>query len=100
MTQTRVVVTGVGAVTPAGNTAEETWQSMLAGRSGVGHITLFDPEPFPVRIQAEVRDFEIDKRINAKQQRHMNRGVRFAMNSALEALDDSGLTITEENAER
>ena len=99
MTRPRVVVTGVGAVTPAGNTAEETWQSMLAGRSGVGPITLFDPEPFPVRIQAEVRDFEIDERIAVKQRRHMNRGVRFARNAAREALDDSGLAITEENAE-
>jgi beta-ketoacyl-acyl-carrier-protein synthase II len=95
----RVVVTGVGAVTPAGNTAEETWQSVLEGRSGVGPITLFDPEPFPVRIHAEVKDFEIDERIDAKQRRHMNRGVRFAMNSVLEALDDSGLEITEENSE-
>ncbi|MXY35631.1 MAG: beta-ketoacyl-ACP synthase II [Dehalococcoidia bacterium] len=99
MNRPRVVVTGVGAVTPAGNTAEETWASVLDGRSGVGPITLFDAEPFPVRIQAEVKDFEIDERIGAKQRRHMNRGVRFAMNSVLEALDDSGLEITEENCE-
>lgn len=99
MNRPRVVVTGVGAVTPAGNTAEETWASVLDGRSGIGPITLFDAEPFPVRIQAEVKDFEIDERIGAKQRRHMNRGVRFAMNSVLEALDDSGLEITEENCE-
>ena len=99
MNAPRVVVTGVGAVTPAGGTAEATWDAMLAGRSGVGPITLFDPEPFPVRIQAEVRDFAIDPRVDAKQQRHMNRGVRFAMNAALEALDDSGLAVTDENAE-
>ncbi len=99
MSAPRVVVTGVGAVTPAGNTAGETWEAMLAGRSGVGPITLFDPEPFPVRIQAEVRDFEVDARVDAKQRRHMNRGVRFAMNAVLEALDDSGLAITDENAE-
>ena len=99
MSRPRVVVTGVGAVTPAGNTAEETWASVLDGRSGVGPITLFDAEPFPVRIQAEVKDFELDERIGAKQRRHMNRGVRFAMNSVLEALDDSGLEITEENCE-
>ncbi len=99
MNAPRVVVTGVGAVTPAGGTAEATWEAMLAGRSGVGPITLFDPEPFPVRIQAEVRDFAIDPRVDAKQQRHMNRGVRFAMNAALEALDDSGLAVTDENAE-
>ena len=99
MTRPRVVVTGIGAVTPVGNTAEETWQSMLDGRSGVGPITLFDPEPFPVRIHAEVRDFELDPRVDAKQKRHMNRGVKFAMNAVLEALDDSGLEVTEENAE-
>ena len=99
MNAPRVVVTGVGAVTPAGGTAEATWEAMLAGRSGVGPITLFDPEPFPVRIQAEVRDFAIDPRVDTKQQRHMNRGVRFAMNAALEALDDSGLAVTDENAE-
>ena len=99
MNAPRVVVTGVGAVTPAGGTAEATWEAMLAGRSGVGPITLFDPEPFPVRIQAEVRDFAIDPRVDAKQQRHMNRGVRFAMNAALDALDDSGLAVTDENAE-
>ena len=99
MNRPRVVVTGVGAVTPAGNTAEETWQSVLDGRSGVGPITLFDPEPFPVRIQAEVKEFEIDERVDAKQRRHMNRGVQFAMNATLEALDDSGFEITEENSE-
>ena len=99
MTPPRVVVTGVGAVTPAGNTAEESWQAMLAGRSGVGPITLFDPEPFPVRIQAEVHDFELDPRVDAKQKRQMNRGVRFGVGAAIEALDDSGLTISEENAE-
>jgi len=99
VTPPRVVVTGVGAVTPAGNTAEESWQAMLAGRSGVGPITLFDPEPFPVRIQAEVHDFELDPRVDAKQKRHMNRGVRFGVGAAIEALDDSGLTISEENAE-
>ncbi|HET7737934.1 MAG TPA: beta-ketoacyl synthase N-terminal-like domain-containing protein, partial [Tepidiformaceae bacterium] len=71
----RVVVTGVGAVTAVGNTAESTWQAMLDGRSGIGPITLFDPEPYPVRIQAEVKDFTLGDRVDPKQQRHMNRGV-------------------------
>ncbi|HKS90839.1 MAG TPA: beta-ketoacyl synthase N-terminal-like domain-containing protein, partial [Tepidiformaceae bacterium] len=95
----RVAVTGVGAVTAAGNTADETWQAMLAGRSGAGPITLFDPEPFPVRIQAEVKDFSLGDRVDPKQQRYMNRGVTFAMSAALDALADSGLQITEENAD-
>ncbi len=95
----RVVVTGIGAVTAVGHTAEETWQAMLAGRSGIGPITLFDPEPYPVRIQAEVKGFELGDRVDAKQQRYMNRGVTFGMSAALEALGDSGLAITEENAD-
>jgi 3-oxoacyl-[acyl-carrier-protein] synthase II len=95
----RVVVTGVGAVTAVGHTAEETWQAMLAGRSGIGPITLFDPEPYPVRIQAEVKGFELGDRVDAKQQRYMNRGVTFGMSAALEALEDSRLQITEDNAD-
>lgn len=95
----RVVVTGVGAVTAVGHTAEETWQAMLAGRSGIGPITLFDPEPYPVRIQAEVKDFSLGDRVDPKQQRYMNRGVTFGVSAALEALEDSELEITDENAD-
>ena len=95
----RVVVTGIGAVTAVGHTAEDTWQAMLAGRSGIGPITLFDPEPYPVRIQAEVKGFELGDRVDAKQQRYMNRGVTFGVSAALEALADSELSITEENAD-
>ncbi|MCK6564177.1 MAG: beta-ketoacyl-[acyl-carrier-protein] synthase II [Dehalococcoidia bacterium] len=95
----RVVVTGVGAVTAAGHTAEETWQAMLDGRSGIGPITLFDPEPYPVRIQAEVKNFELGDRVDAKQQRYMNRGVTFGVAAALDALADSGLVIDEGNAD-
>ncbi|MGE0598179.1 MAG: beta-ketoacyl-ACP synthase II [Dehalococcoidia bacterium] len=95
----RVVVTGIGAVTAVGHTAEETWQAMLAGRSGIGPITLFDPEPYPIRIQAEVKNFELGDRVDAKQQRYMNRGVTFGMSAAIEALEDSGYQITEENAD-
>ncbi|MFN8507703.1 MAG: beta-ketoacyl-ACP synthase II [Dehalococcoidia bacterium] len=95
----RVVVTGIGAVTAVGHTAEETWQAMLEGRSGIGPITLFDPEPYPVRMQAEVKGFELGDRVDAKQQRYMNRGVTFGVSAALEALADSELAITEENAD-
>jgi len=95
----RVVVTGVGAVTAVGHTAEETWQAMLAGRSGIGPITAFDPEPYPIRIQAEVKDFDLGDRVDPKQQRYMSRSVTFGMSAALEALEDSGYTITEDNAD-
>ncbi len=96
----RVVVTGVGAVTAVGHTAEETWQAMVDGRSGIDTITLFDPEPYPIRIQAEVKGFELGDRVDAKQQRYMNRGVTFGMSAALEALEDSQLEINEENADQ
>ena len=95
----RVVVTGVGAVTAVGHTAEETWQAMVDGRSGIDTITLFDPEPYPVRIQAEVKNFELGDRVDAKQQRYMNRGVTFGVSAALEALAESKLEINEENAD-
>jgi len=95
----RVVVTGVGAITAVGHTAEETWQAMIDGRSGIGPITLFDPEPYPVRIQAEVKNFDLGDRVDAKQQRYMNRGVTFGMSAALDALADSGLKINENNAD-
>ncbi len=95
----RVVVTGLGAVTAVGHTAEETWQAMVDGRSGIDMITLFDPEPFPQRIQAEVKGFELGERVDAKQQRYMNRGVTFGISAALEALGDSQLEITERNAD-
>ena len=95
----RVVVTGVGAVTAVGNSAEATWQAMLDGRSGIGPITLFDAEPYPVRIHAEVKDFELGDRVDAKQQRHMNRGVRFGVAAGIDALEDSGLRVNDENAD-
>lgn len=95
----RVVITGVGAVTAVGHTAEETWRAMLDGRSGIDTITLFDPEPYPVRIQAEVKGFELGDRVDAKQQRYLNRGVTFGMSAALEALADSKLAITDDNAD-
>lgn len=95
----RVVVTGVGAVTAVGHTAEKTWQAMLDGRSGIGPISLFDPEPYPVRIQAEVKGFELGDRVDAKQQRYMNRSVTFGVGAAIDALADSGFEISEDNAD-
>ena len=95
----RVVITGVGAVTAAGHTAKETWDAMVAGRSGIGPVTLFDASPYASQIQAEVKDFELGDLVDAKQQRHMNRSVQFGMSAAIQALRDSGLEITDDNAE-
>ncbi|MEJ3743462.1 beta-ketoacyl-[acyl-carrier-protein] synthase family protein [Actinomycetes bacterium KLBMP 9797] len=87
----RVVVTGVGAVTPLGNDAESTWQGLVAGRSGVGPITTFDAGTFPVRIAGEVRGFRLaDVLPRARDRRHLSRGAGFAVGAALEAVAQAG----------
>jgi 3-oxoacyl-[acyl-carrier-protein] synthase II len=88
----RVAITGFGAVTPVGNTAEETWQSLVAGRSGIRKIDTFDAETFPVTIAGLVKDFDVAERIpDTRARRHLSRAAGFAVAAALEALDDSGI---------
>lgn len=96
----RVVVTGVGLISAAGNTREETWQSLLAGKSGVRTITAFDTEGFSCTIAAEVREFDPLKFIDKKEARKMARFIHFALAASQEAVEQSGLQITAENAER
>lgn len=87
----RVVVTGVGAVSPLGNTAGETWSAMLNGKSGAAPITLFDPSKFKTQFACEVKNFDINDYIDRKEARKMDRYAHFAMVVADEALKDSGL---------
>jgi 3-oxoacyl-[acyl-carrier-protein] synthase II len=87
----RVVVTGVGAVSPLGLTAADTWQGLLAGKSGVGPIERFDASELPVRIAAEVRDFSIGEWVEAKSARQMALFSQYAVASAGMALQDSGI---------
>jgi 3-oxoacyl-[acyl-carrier-protein] synthase II len=87
----RVVVTGIGAVTPVGNTARETWDSAVAGRSGIDFIQAFDPAGFPVRIAAEVKGFDPDGLAPAKELRRMERYTQLALAAAREAVGDAGL---------
>ncbi len=89
----RVVVTGLGAVTPVGNDVPSTWESLVNGRSGIGRITLFDPSPFSVQIAGEVKGFDPTPHINPKELRHMDRSVQFALVAANEAVADAGLDI-------
>ena len=95
----RVVITGLGAVTPVGNTMGETWKSFIAGKSGVGPITRFDPSALPVKIAAEVRGFNADEFVDPKAARRMARFSHFAIAVAKEALADSGYVIDESNSE-
>jgi 3-oxoacyl-[acyl-carrier-protein] synthase II len=95
-----VVVTGIGAVSPLGHDAQSTWTEIAAGRSGVGPITRFDPEGFETRFAAEVKGFDPVARLGRKDARRTDRYTHYAVASALEALEQAGLTIDEHNAER
>jgi 3-oxoacyl-[acyl-carrier-protein] synthase II len=96
----RVVVTGLGLITPLGIGVEESWRSALEGRSGIGQITHFDASELPVRIAGEVKGFDPAAYIEAKEIKKMDRFIHFAMAAATMAVEDSGLAITDENAER
>lgn len=96
----RVVVTGVGLVTPLGTGVAKTWDGLCAGRSGVGPITRFDAGDFPVQIAAEVDDFNVEDYMEAKQAKHLDLFVQYALGAAQMALDDSGFVVTEQNATR
>src|SRR6187549_3936939 len=87
----RVVITGLGAVTPIGLDAPSTWEAAVAGRSGVGFIEAFDASAFPVRIAAEVRGFDSERVAPAKEVRRMERNVVFAVAAAQEAWAEAGV---------
>jgi 3-oxoacyl-[acyl-carrier-protein] synthase II len=96
----RVVVTGLGAVTPVGNCVGETWSNLTAGRSGIDRISLFDPDAFDVRIGGEVKNFKPEDHISSKELRHMDRGAKFAVVAAREASNDARLDMAHLCAER
>ena len=96
----RVVVTGLGAITPLGNTAEETWQNMLNGVSGAGPITHFDATNFKTQFACEVKNFNPADYIDRKEARKMDLYCQYAMASATQAVDDSGLNLDEEDLNR
>jgi 3-oxoacyl-[acyl-carrier-protein] synthase II len=97
--QRRVVITGLGALTPIGNTVSDFWQSLIAGKSGVGPITMFDASNSPVKIAAEVKGFDPEEYIDPKAARRMARFSQFAVATARQALNDSGFVIDEHNSE-
>ncbi len=96
----RVVVTGIGLICGSGNTKEEVWSGLLAGSSQVGAITRFDVSSFPVRIASEVKSFDPLKFIEKKEVKKMDLFIHYAIAASQEAMDDSGLPITEANATR
>jgi 3-oxoacyl-[acyl-carrier-protein] synthase II len=96
----RVVVTGVGLVTPLGTGNEKTWNGLCAGKSGIGPITRFDTSDHAVRIAAEVKDFIAEDFIDPKTAKHLDLFVQYAVAAAEMAFTDSGFAVTEENAPR
>jgi beta-ketoacyl-acyl-carrier-protein synthase II len=87
----RVVVTGLGAVTPLGSSAPETWRAALAGESGIDWIRAFDASDYPVQVAAEVKEFDLDGVASAKEQRKLDRNVLLALAAGKEAVDHAGL---------
>ncbi|WP_100399663.1 beta-ketoacyl-ACP synthase II [Bacillus sp. FJAT-44742] len=96
----RVVITGMGTVNPMGNDLETTWENITAGKSGVGELTRLDKNDFPMKIAAEVKDFDPGAFMDKKEARKMDRFTQFAVASSLMALKDANLEITEEIAGR
>jgi beta-ketoacyl-acyl-carrier-protein synthase II len=96
----RVVITGLGAVTPAGNDVPTTWRALLEGRSGVGPISYFDASAFPIRIAGEVKGFTLDPAVDTREARRMPLYVRYALNSVLEAVRAARLDMSQEDPEQ
>ena len=96
----RVVITGVGAVSPLGTGNQKNWDALINGRSGTGLITRFDTSAFPVKVAGEVKDFDPEQFIDKKEVKKMDLFIQYAMAASQFAMEDSGLQITEENAER
>lgn len=96
----RVVVTGLGAVTPLGNDVASTWEGLVQGRSGIARITLFDPSPFAVQIAGELKDFYPEEHIPAKELRRMDRNVQMGVVASLESVRDAGLRVEQSDGRR
>ncbi|MBT2686407.1 MULTISPECIES: beta-ketoacyl-ACP synthase II [Bacillaceae] len=100
MEKRRVVVTGIGAVTPLGNDAGTTWNNIIEGVSGIGPVTRLNADDFPAKVAAEVKEFNVENFMDRKDARKMDRFTHYAVAASLMAVKDSGLEITDENAPR
>lgn len=96
----RVVITGLGCVSPIGNTVADAWNAAIAGKSGIATITKFDATPFSTHFAGEVKGFNIEDYIPGKEARHMDAFIHFGIAAGIQAMQDSALVVTESNAER
>jgi len=100
MSKRRVVVTGLGAITPVGLNVKETWENILAGKSGIAPLTVFDVSAFSVRFGGSIKNFDITSIIPRKDAKKMDTFIHYGIAAGKEAVEDSGLEVTDENAER
>jgi 3-oxoacyl-[acyl-carrier-protein] synthase II len=100
LSKRRVVITGLGIISPVGSAVEEAWKNVLAGKSGIVPIKTFDVSAFPVRFHGAVADFDAEKYLPAKDLRRMDPFMHYGYASAIDAFKDSGLTVTQENSPR
>lgn len=100
LSKRRVVVTGLGMVTPVGNSVSESWNNIIAGKSGITLIDHFDTSDFNVRIAGSIRNFDIDNYVPKKDQKKMDTFIHYGLSAGIQALQDSGLEINEKNATR
>lgn len=98
--QRRVVITGLGCISPVGNSIDDAWGALTAGTSGIATITRFDASSFSTRFAGEVKGFKVDDYIPAKEARHMDTFIHYGMAAGMQAMQDSGLEVTEANADR
>jgi 3-oxoacyl-[acyl-carrier-protein] synthase II len=98
--QRRVVITGLGCISPIGNSVADAWNALIAGTSGIATITRFDASSFSTRFAGEVKGFQIDDYIPGKEARHMDTFIHYGMAAGMQAMQDSNLEITEANADR
>ena len=100
MSKRRVVITGLGIISPVGTGVAAVWQNIVAGKSGITRISHFDPAAMAAQIAGEVKDFDVTQHLPAKDARRMDRFIHFGLVAGIEAYKDSGLQVTEQNAER
>jgi 3-oxoacyl-[acyl-carrier-protein] synthase II len=100
MTKRRVVVTGLGVISPVGIGVNNAWKNLIAGQSGITRITKFDPSNFASQVAGEVKDFNVEDFLSAKEARRMDTFIQYGLAAGIEAFKDAGIEVTEQNAER
>ena len=96
----RVVVTGLGLISPVGNSVASAWANLIAGKTGIATVTKFDHSALSVHFAGEVKDFNVEEYISAKEARHMDTFIHYGIAAGTQAIKDSGLEVTDQNSER